>query len=107
MIPPPIDAPVMIQPQKQQYDSYASLPLQQGVRHYYYGATSSSSSSASSSFLADRSSTMTVALKDRVIPTQEEIDAKKFNFNLIFWGGGIVAPFLATIFYFGARFWEK
>lgn len=50
---------------------------------------------------------MTVSLQERKIPTKEEIDQKKLTFNLIFWGGGFVAPFLATIFYFGFRFWEK
>jgi hypothetical protein len=49
----------------------------------------------------------TVALQERKIPTAEEVQQKKNTFNLIFWGGGFVAPFLATIFYFGFRFWEK
>lgn len=66
-----------------------SSPLQQGVTSY---VTSSST---------------TVSLQERKIPTKEEIEAKKRNFNVIFWGGGFVAPFLATIFYFGFRFWEK
>ena len=53
------------------------------------------------------SSTM-VALKDRPPPpTAEEIAAKKKNFNLWFWGGGFVAPFLATFYYFGLKFWER
>jgi hypothetical protein len=48
-----------------------------------------------------------VALQERKIPTPEEIAAKKRNFNLWFWGGGFVAPFLATFYYFGLKFWEK
>lgn len=49
-----------------------------------------------------------VALQDRKPPpTAEEIAAKKRNFNLWFWGGGFVAPFLATFYYFGLKFWEK
>lgn len=52
-------------------------------------------------------SSANLALVERKIPTAEEIAAKKRNFNVIFWGGGFVAPFLATIFYFGFRFWEK
>ena len=52
-------------------------------------------------------STLNVALQERKIPTAEEIAAKKRNFNIIFWGGGFVAPFLATIFYFGPKFWTK
>ena len=51
--------------------------------------------------------TFTLSLQERHIPTPEEIAAKKRNFNLLFWGGGFVAPFLATFFYFGFRFWEK
>ncbi|GMI62627.1 hypothetical protein ScalyP_jg4004 [Parmales sp. scaly parma] len=42
-----------------------------------------------------------------VAPTAEEIAAKKASFNFWFWGGGIVAPFIATVFYFGPKFWEK
>jgi len=33
--------------------------------------------------------------------------AKKRNFNFWLWGGGFVAPFLATFYYFGFRFWER
>ena len=53
------------------------------------------------------SSTM-VALKERPPPPPaEEIAAKKASFNFWFWGGGFVAPFLATFYYFGLKFWEK
>mmetsp|Transcript_20455 Transcript_20455/g.33176 ORF Transcript_20455/g.33176 Transcript_20455/m.33176 type:complete len:139 (-) Transcript_20455:291-707(-) len=53
-------------------------------------------------------STNVVSLKDRPPPpTAEEIAAKKLNFNLWFWGGGFVAPFLATFYYFGLKFWER
>ena len=52
-------------------------------------------------------SSITVSLQERKIPTKEEIAAKKRNFNLLFWGGGFVAPFIATVFYFGFKFWEK
>jgi hypothetical protein len=51
--------------------------------------------------------TLTVSLQEKKIPTAEEIAAKKRNFNLVFWGGGIVAPFIATIYFFGFKFWEK
>lgn len=67
--------------------------LQQGVHNYL------TESSATSS--------ITVALQDIKPVTAEEIAQKKFNFNLWFWGGGFVAPFLATIFYFGPKFWTK
>lgn len=57
---------------------------------------------------AIKTSSMTLSLKERPPPpTKEEIAAKKRNFNLIFWGGGFVAPFIATVFYFGPKFWEK
>lgn len=56
---------------------------------------------------AIESSTNVVSLQERKVPTAEEIAAKKRNFNLWFWGGGFVAPFLATFYYFGLKFWEK
>jgi hypothetical protein len=52
-------------------------------------------------------STMLLSIQEYRKPTAEEIAAKKFTFNLWFWGGGIVAPFLATIYYFGFKFWER
>lgn len=69
--------------------------LQDGVRNYL-----------ASSF--EESNTLTLSLKDRPPPpTPEELAAKKRNFNLWFWGGGFVAPFLATFYYFGFKFWER
>ena len=60
-----------------------------------------------SSSVLDSSSNM-LSLKERPPPpTAEEIAAKKRNFNLWFWGGGFVAPFLATFYYFGLKFWER
>lgn len=54
------------------------------------------------------SSSNVVSLKERPPPpTAEEIAAKKRNFNFWFWGGGFVAPFLATFYYFGLKFWER
>lgn len=61
---------------------------------------------ASTSHALESSST-SLSLQERVAPTAEEIAAKKRNFNLWFWGGGFVAPFLATFYYFGLKFWEK
>ena len=60
-----------------------------------------------SQWSAADSSSVTLSLQERKPPTPEEIAAKKRNFNLLFWGGGFVAPFLATFFYFGFKFWEK
>jgi hypothetical protein len=62
--------------------------------------------STTPSSLAD-SSTMTLSLQERVAPTAEEVASKKFKFNVLFWGGGIIAPFIATVFYFGPKFWLK
>lgn len=48
-----------------------------------------------------------LALQERRVPTAEEVAAKKLTFNLWLWGGGFLAPLLATIFYFGPKFWTK
>jgi hypothetical protein len=72
--------------------------------------TTSSSSALTQgvdSYMKDGPSSQLVALQERKIPTKEEIAAKKRNFNLWLWGGGFVAPFLATFYYFGFKFWEK
>lgn len=69
--------------------------------------TTSPLTSGIDSFLAESPSSNLVALKERKVPTAEELAAKKRNFNLWFWGGGFVAPFLATFYYFGFKFWEK
>jgi hypothetical protein len=84
--------------------SSSSAPQQQsaldaGTREYAAGATIQQQQLAPSSIL--------LSLQERKPPTAEEIAQKKLTFNLWFWGGGIIAPFLATIFYFGFRFWEK
>jgi hypothetical protein len=74
-------------------ESSAESLLNQGVRNYFHHSAKTSS--------------MLVSLEPIKKVTAEEIQAKKNTFNLIFWGGGFVAPFLATIFYFGFKFWEK
>ena len=38
-----------------------------------------------------RSSSVELSLQERKVPTKEEIEAKKRNFNLLFWGGGFVS----------------
>jgi hypothetical protein len=48
-----------------------------------------------------------LALQERHVPTAEEVAAKKLTFNLWLWGGGFAAPFIATVFYFGPKFWTK
>jgi hypothetical protein len=48
-----------------------------------------------------------LSLQERHVPTAEEIAAKKLTFNLWLWGGGFLAPLLATVFYFGPKFWTK
>ena len=47
------------------------------------------------------STSQLLSLQERRPPTKEEIEAKKRNFAFWFWGGGFVAPFLATFYYFG------
>jgi hypothetical protein len=53
------------------------------------------------------SSSQLVSLVERKPPTKEEIQKKKDDFNFWFWGGGFVAPFLATFYYFGFQFWKR
>jgi hypothetical protein len=79
------------------------VDLNAGIENYL--STNPSISAADSS--TSLSSSMTLSLQERVAPTKEEIANKKNTFNLIFWGGGIGAPFIATFFYFGFKFWEK
>lgn len=86
--------------------------LNNGIRSYLdetniVSKNVDASSSASYSRSSSTGSSVMLSLQERKIPTKEEIDQKKFNFNVIFWGGGFVAPFIATVFYFGFRFWEK
>jgi hypothetical protein len=97
MSPPPSIAHVS---QLQQPRALASSdqPLKQGVQTYLLMREDIPSLSSTS---------VTVSLQERKIPTAEEVAAKKRNFNFWFWGGGFVAPFLATFYYFGFKFWEK
>ena len=86
--------------------------LNNGIRSYLdetniVSKNADVSSSASYGSSSSTGSSVMLSLQERKIPTKEEIDQKKFNFNVIFWGGGFVAPFIATVFYFGFRFWEK
>mmetsp|Transcript_10860 Transcript_10860/g.26088 ORF Transcript_10860/g.26088 Transcript_10860/m.26088 type:complete len:122 (-) Transcript_10860:227-592(-) len=95
-VPVAIEQPAMLVTNSAiKYQAPQISPLQDGIRSY-----------VSSPF--KESTTMTLSLKDRPPPpTKEELAAKKRNFNLWFWGGGFVAPFLATFYYFGLRFWER
>ena len=71
----------------------------------YLSAQQQQEESSSSSIM---SSATILSLKDRPPPpTAEELAAKKATFNLWFWGGGFLAPFLATFYYFGFKFWER
>ena len=82
---------VAVDQQQQLPAAAVRSPLQEGVQNY----------------LTSSSSSQLLSLQERHVPTAEEIAAKKLNVNILFWGGGFVAPFLATVFYFGFRFWEK
>lgn len=65
------------------------------------------SSHTSYTTIGDSSVLTADSLSAKPKPTAEEIQKKKDNFNFWFWGGGFVAPFLATFYYFGFKFWEK
>ena len=87
-------------------------PPPPSVNHVMIDPTADTTAATSSltqgidKFMSESPSQM-LALQERKIPTAEEIAAKKRNFNLWLWGGGFVAPFLATFYYFGFKFWEK
>ena len=101
MMPLPATA-VSSSPQVTTVLTTSSTPLQDGVQSYMMMSRNNMKHDA-----AATSNSLMVSLQERKVPTAEEIAQKKLNFNLIFWGGGFVAPFLATVFYFGTRFWEK
>ena len=93
--------PAIITPQsQQQLLSSPSTSLNNGIGNFISNGPNDES--------AILTSTNVLSLKDRPPPpTAEEIAAKKATFNLWFWGGGFVAPFLATFYYFGLKFWER
>ena len=93
VLPPPLETTVAFV-QHPTVASQQSVVMQDGIKNYM----------ASPSI---ESSTMSLSLKDRPPPpTAEELAAKKANFNFWFWGGGFVAPFVATVYYFGPKFWK-
>lgn len=47
------------------------------------------------------------AKEDARKKSKEQLADEKKTFAWYFWGGGFVAPFLATFYYFGFKFWEK
>jgi hypothetical protein len=78
----------------------------------FLGATAIESSSGAGGatmapLLSSRTSSSLLALQERRVPTADEVAAKRLTFNLWLWGGGFLAPLLATIFYFGPKFWTK
>lgn len=81
-----------------------AAPLEDGIHAYVAKAASGVAAESGGGIPTP---TMLLSLQDRKIPTADEIAQKKLTFNVIFWGGGIVAPFIATVFYFGFKFWEK
>jgi hypothetical protein len=97
-MPPAVAAPVEVVLQASPSSSSGGSAVESGIRAYL-------SINAADTV---KSSTLTLSLKDRPPPpSKEEIEAKQRNFNVLFWGGGFVAPFVATVFYFGPKFWEK
>jgi hypothetical protein len=93
VLPPPLEVTVNFNVNAQQS---SSMVLQDGIQKFMSAPN------------PIESSTLSLSLKDRPPPpTADEIAQKKATFNFWFWGGGIVAPFIATVFYFGPKFWEK
>ena len=91
---------IVFNPHRSNSYSSASSSINDGINRFITGDESSTS--------AIMTSTNVLSLKERPPPpTPEEIAAKKRTFNLWFWGGGFVAPFLATFYYFGFKFWER
>mmetsp|Transcript_23647 Transcript_23647/g.29796 ORF Transcript_23647/g.29796 Transcript_23647/m.29796 type:complete len:130 (+) Transcript_23647:74-463(+) len=102
-----ITAMSMIMPDAPAPTTMEQAPMIQGTNYLEQQKVSSINQFMPTSQILDSSSNM-LSLKDRPPPpTAEEIAAKKRNFNFWFWGGGFVAPFLATFYYFGLKFWEK
>ena len=101
MMPSPATAVSSSLQQVTTVSTTSSTPLQDGVQSYMMSRNNMKHDAAATS------NSLMLSLQERKVPTAEEIAQKKLNFNLIFWGGGFVAPFLATVFYFGTRFWEK
>jgi hypothetical protein len=91
---------------QQQYQSSSSPLLQNGIK-YYMQQQSQAEQTMILSPQSMSSSTNLVSLQEIKKVSKEELEQKKMTFNLIFWGGGFVAPFIATVFYFGFKFWEK
>jgi hypothetical protein len=98
-VPPPASSAVVIAPVSfDQHMSITTSSINSGIGRFI----------AHDSSTAIMSSTNVLSLKERPPPpTAEEIAQKKLNFNIWFWGGGFVAPFLATFYYFGLKFWER
>ncbi len=97
----------MIMPDAPAPTAMEQAPMIQGTNFLEQQKAPSVNQLISTSKILDSSSNM-LSLKERPPPpTAEEIAAKKRNFNFWFWGGGFVAPFLATFYYFGLKFWEK
>jgi formylmethanofuran dehydrogenase subunit B len=68
-LPPAVTETVTIASTSTSTAATMASPLQQGVDSYM-----------------SRSSSMQVALEERKAPTKDEIEAKKRNFNVVFWG---------------------
>ena len=94
--------------------SGASSPLQNGID--MWSATSSSvvlseeSSEDIVAKIAAKSAAANEAARvkaEKSKKSAEQLAEEKKTFAWYFWGGGFVAPFLATFYYFGFKFWEK
>ena len=93
MAPPPPQT-TMVTPSSYTHIVASADALQQNIKQWSLSSPT-------------ESSTTLLSVQEYYKPTPEELAAKKRNFNLWFWGGGFVAPFLATFYYFGLKFWER
>jgi hypothetical protein len=117
LIHPTLEQPVVLQRQVVNSLELSSFqhnvisPMTEGTKRFL-GATAIESSSGAGGatmapLLSSRTSSSLLALQERRVPTADEVAAKRLTFNLWLWGGGFLAPLLATIFYFGPKFWTK
>jgi hypothetical protein len=107
---PTLQAPTFVEAKAMQASERYSLPssLSDLDLHQRLYATTTATREAPGDQVPSLTTTSHVlALQERHVPTAEEIAAKKFTFNLWLWGGGFLAPFIATVFYFGPKFWTK
>jgi hypothetical protein len=106
---PTLQAPTFVEAKAMQASERYSQPssLSDLDLHQQLYTTTATRAARGDHVLSLTTTSHVLALQERHVPTAEEIAAKKFTFNLWLWGGGFLAPFIATVFYFGPKFWTK